>query len=69
MDFEISDEEEIAEQAERCRRLASMMVDDELRRSLERLAREYEAELRDRGEGFMLCGNGEEGGGSAAGAR
>lgn len=41
-------------QAERCRRLASVTVDDELRHSFEELAREYEAKLSGRGEGFML---------------
>ena len=49
----------IAEQAERCRRIARDMLDDDMRRSLEALAREYEARLRagaenDGGEGFML---------------
>ena len=39
---------------ERCRRLASEITDDELRRSLNELADEYEARLERRGEGFML---------------
>lgn len=48
---------EIERQIERCRRLASMMSDDEIRHSLEQLAREYEAQLareRRTGAGFML---------------
>ena len=51
-------EAEIAEQAERCRRIASEMVDDELRRSFEDLAEEYEARLARRIGGFMLSGDG-----------
>jgi hypothetical protein len=47
--------EDLWTQIERCRRIASMMTDDEIRHALEQLAREYEAELPpcDRG-GFML---------------
>ena len=41
-------------QIDRCRRLASIMTDDEIRHSLETLAEEYEAKLPKRGEGFML---------------
>ncbi len=41
-------------QIERCRRIASVMTDDEVRHSLEHLAEEYEAQLPKRGEGFML---------------
>jgi hypothetical protein len=41
-------------QIERCRRLASIMTDDEVRHSLEHLAEEYEAKLPKRGAGFML---------------
>ena len=41
-------------QIDRCRRLASIMTDDEVRHSLEHLAEEYEAQLPKRGEGFML---------------
>jgi len=41
-------------QIERCRRLASIMTDDEIRHSLEQLAEEYEAQLPKRGAGFML---------------
>lgn len=48
----------IAQQAERCRRLARQMMDDDMRRSLEELACEYESALRGDngggGEGFML---------------
>lgn len=39
---------------ERCRRLASMMTDDEVREALKQLAEEYEARLPRRGAGFML---------------
>lgn len=49
----------IAAQAERCRRLARDMLDDDMRHSLESLACEYEQQLRgdeDGGEGFMLRG-------------
>ena len=41
-------------QIDRCRRLASIMTDDEVRHSLETLAEEYEAKLPKRGAGFML---------------
>ena len=54
MDAENLDEDTIAAQAERCRRLASITVDDELRHALEELAAEYESLLPERGEGFML---------------
>jgi hypothetical protein len=46
--------DEILEKIERCRRLASMMTDHEVRSSLQELADEYEAELRDGHESFML---------------
>ena len=39
---------------ERCRRIASMMTDDEVRLALQQLAEEYEARLPRRGAGFML---------------
>ena len=53
----MDDYSKAAVQAERCRRIASQMTDDEIRLSLEELAREYEESLRaDRGEGFMLRG-------------
>jgi hypothetical protein len=44
----------IKERAERCRRLASMMTDDDVRQSLQELAREYEAQLPAEGGSFML---------------
>ena len=44
----------IRQQIERCRRIASMMTDEELRQSLEQLATEYESRLPKRGQGFML---------------
>lgn len=45
----------IRQQIERCRRLASLTTDDEIRHSLEQLAEEYEAKLpRRSGAGFML---------------
>ena len=45
----------IRTQIERCRRLARMMVDDDIRHSLEELAPEYEEQLGEREEeGFML---------------
>ena len=45
---------EIIEKIERCRRLASMMTDHEVRSSLRELADEYEAQLPDEPESFML---------------
>ena len=54
-------------QIERCRRLASVVVDDEMRHSLEDLAEEYEAQLPTRRKSFMLSGD--EGSSDAAGAR
>jgi hypothetical protein len=48
------DEQHLIEQIERCRRLASTSTDEDLRRSLEALAREYEARLKRKGAGFML---------------
>jgi hypothetical protein len=41
-------------QIERCRRIAAYMTDDEIRHSLEGLAEEYEAELPQRPDSFML---------------
>jgi hypothetical protein len=42
-------------QIDRCRRIASMMTDDEIRHALEELAREYEEELfQCARRGFML---------------
>ena len=48
---------ELEEQIERCRRLAAVLTDEEMRRSLDRLADDYAAKLRRKrakGEGFML---------------
>ena len=44
----------LEEKAARCRRIAAMMTDDEIRHSLEALAGEYEARLRPKGAGFLL---------------
>ena len=44
----------IERQIERCRRLAESMTDDEVRHSLERLAAEYESQLRALPGSFML---------------
>jgi hypothetical protein len=52
MDDERTD---LLEQIERCRRIAMLMTDEEMRRSLEELAHDYELKLRrKRGRGFML---------------
>lgn len=48
--------EELEEQIDRCRRIASIMTDDEVRHSLEQLASEYEARLPDGRRSFMLSG-------------
>jgi hypothetical protein len=54
------DEDRLEEQIERCRRLASMLSDDQMRQSLEELADQYEARLKHNGKrtsrraGFML---------------
>lgn len=48
------DNDQIERQIERCRRLASMMVDDDARHALEELAEEYEAKLPRRHDSFML---------------
>lgn len=50
------DEEQarLREQIERCRRLASLIVEDDLRHSLEDLAEEYEERLASRRKRFML---------------
>ena len=45
---------EIEQQIERCRRLASMMTDADLRQSLEELADEYEAQRSEGTGSFML---------------
>ena len=49
--------DEIKHQIQRCRRLASMMTDDDVRHSLEDLADEYEEQLPKRRRPFMLSGN------------
>ena len=51
------DVEQIERQIERCRRLASMMVDEDARHALESLAEEYEAKLPRRHRSFMLKPN------------
>ena len=54
------DEDHLEEQIERCHRLASMLTDEQMRTSLERLAHQYEDRLkyygrrRAKGAGFML---------------
>jgi hypothetical protein len=45
------DEDRLEEQIERCRRLASMLTDDQMRQSLEELADHYEAQLKRNGRG------------------
>jgi hypothetical protein len=47
---------DLAEQIERCRRLARFLTDEQMRSALEDLAEDYEARLKRRppGEGFML---------------
>lgn len=49
--------EEVEEQIERCRRIASVMTDDDIRHSLEDLAEEYEAKLPRKRRSFMLGGS------------
>lgn len=49
--------EEVEEQIERCRRIASVMTDDDIRHSLEDLAEEYEAQLPRKRRSFMLGGS------------
>ena len=46
---------DLIEQIERCRRLASLLTDEQMRDALKDLADDYEAQLkRRRGGGFML---------------
>ena len=46
---------DLIEQIERCRRLASVLTDAEMRDALQDLAAQYEAKLRRNGDqGFML---------------
>ncbi len=47
-------QEKLEEQISRCRRIASIMTDDDVRHSLERLANEYEAQLPHSRRSFML---------------
>jgi len=47
-------DEQMEEQIERCRRIASVMTDDDIRHSLEQLAEEYEAQLPRKRRSFML---------------
>lgn len=49
-----SDVSEIHEMIARCRRLAKVITDYDVRQALEQLAEEYEARLPRRGAGFML---------------
>ncbi len=51
MDDETSN---LKQQIIRCRRIASMMTDEDVRESLEALAAEYESRLPKRGQAFML---------------
>ena len=46
--------EDLQSQIQRCRRIASMLTDEEVRQALEALAVEYESRLPKRGAGFML---------------
>jgi hypothetical protein len=48
------DQDQLERQIERCRRLASVMTDEEVRSALKRLALEYEARLKPRPGSFML---------------
>lgn len=47
---------ELIEQIERCKRLATVLTDEQMRNALEDLAADYEAQLKLRreGGGFML---------------
>jgi hypothetical protein len=53
----MDDETDLQAQIARCRRIASLMIDEGLRCALEDLAVEYEARLAKRGKPFMLRGN------------
>ena len=48
------DADDLWRQIERCRRIASLTTDDQLRHTLDELAREYEARLPRRRDSFML---------------
>lgn len=55
MDFEaVEDRATLEDKIERCRRIADTLTDPNMRDALERLARQYEAELEGRGGRFML---------------
>ena len=46
---------DLMEKIDRCRRLAGVLTDEDMRQALEDLAEKYEGELQDRNsEGFML---------------
>jgi len=53
----MDDETDLQAQIARCRRIASLMTDGELRCALEDLATEYEARLAKRAKPFMLGRN------------
>jgi hypothetical protein len=48
-------QEQLEDQIDRCRRIASIMTDDDVRHSLEQLADEYEAQLPRGRRSFMLA--------------
>ena len=48
------EQHEIEQQAARCDRLADAMTDDDMRRSLQRLAEEFRSQLPPQNAGFML---------------
>jgi hypothetical protein len=52
---------DLIEQIERCRRLAKSLTDEDMRSALEDLAEDYEAQLKRRRGGLMLCNGGLEG--------
>ena len=55
MDFEaLEDSATLEDKIERCHRIANELTDPNMREALERLARQYEAELEGRGGRFML---------------
>lgn len=50
---------DLIEQIERCRRLARLLTDEQMRDALQDLAADYEAQLKREGDqGFMLRGGG-----------
>ena len=48
------EQHEIEAQVRRCHRLADSLTDEDMRRSLQRLAEEFEAQLPRQNSGFML---------------